>query len=174
MTETTKSTQMRNKSTQMRNEPAAAGGRVPRRRTMTGGMVSLSALADQRSEPDEASSGPRTGDGSPQRRSGPVRQPRRLSVPQDLVDLLGTVRYNREDLLVRALDRHYDAARDRKLLRPVFPRAAGRPRPKLSMSTTAETWQRVTRLADHNGWSASATVTALLWHYLSYDDAETG
>ena len=137
---------------------------------MTGGMVSLAALADA-GEPAAADPSP---DGEERRGSAPLRRPRRLSVPQDLVDRLSTIRYNREDLLVRALDQNYDAARDRKLMRPVFPRSGSQPRPKLSISTTAETWQRVMRLAEHNGWSASATVTALLWHYLDNSDHRTG
>ena len=95
------------------------------------------------------------------------RTPHKITVPVELGELLASWPYSREDLLVRALDEFYFVAFDRKLLSPLFPRRPGRQRDRISISTTSETWARVVRVAQRNGWNASKTVSTLLWHLLT-------
>lgn len=120
-------------------------------------------------EPPTAPSGPP--DAAEEPRSIPKRQPQKFTVPAALMELLHGYHYSREDLLTRALDLLYDRGMDRQLLRPIFPSEAGQRRPKISISTTPETRARIGRIAGQNDWNASQTVTALLWHLLSDDDA---
>lgn len=152
------------------------------------GMASIEALRERRAQqaaadtadpdpaaPDAALPHPDGGNGAAEETgSGSqlvgLRTPHKITVPVELGELLSDWPYSREDLLVRALDEFYFSAFDRKLLSPLFPRRAGRQRDRISISTTAETWAQVTRVAQRNGWNASKTVSTLLWHLLT--DAE--
>ena len=153
----------------MSDSPAASPDMI------TEGMTSLAALRARgphtAQEPDPgppsrspAASGPAVASG---------RTPHSISLPGPVHELLAHFPYNREDLVLQALQQHRDALHDRRLLRPAFPTQPNHSRRrKITLSTTDETWSQITRLAQRNGWTASSTISTLLWHHLSPDTGQ--
>ena len=96
-----------------------------------------------------------------------ARKKRCFTLPPSLLTRFDACRYRREDLISAALDQLHDALHDRTLPRPLYPivESTGRSTTQVTIRMHQNTYMRMKRLANRNGWSVSSTLACLMHHF---------